>query len=338
MQLLKNLRGSKVTKIFKVPKYLNVIRAPQIHKRGRRGYQANETIIRHPLVGSHAPQKLDYKDLDLNVAESERQWDPQHHTVIRSASDQFQEKQEDMYPATQQTLSKLPIGQSPVRCWIAYSAPVMDSKFEPGVSINLILLYGAETGEIEWKPFKPGSLVYDELCASSMYGYQWDRADSKTQVWLSEPTEVMLPLVSIAMPQVWTLHIVEFHEMGFEQSRMADVKEEGRSFVSEIHENGASLILAGFTSVRRPHSWDSAKMSALVSALFSLCGGECHREAEYSENGSFGRQGQLIGMGTGRFWCACSSSRSIGNGDRYLRPYVITSPPEDNVLSHGAKE
>nr|GMC65447.1 uncharacterized protein LOC109186570 [Ipomoea batatas] len=73
MQLLK-LERIKV-KILKFQKYPHP--CSQITKRGRRGYQKQmKQLYVTPLWQSRAP-KLDYKTLDLNVAESERQWDPQ---------------------------------------------------------------------------------------------------------------------------------------------------------------------------------------------------------------------------------------------------------------------
>nr|GMC61536.1 probable protein phosphatase 2C 50 isoform X1 [Ipomoea batatas] len=166
------------------------------------------------------------------------------------------------------------------------------------------------------EPFKPGSLVYDESVLPSCMNINGIELIANTSL-LSEPTKVMLPLVSIANASVH--YNCRVPRDGFEQSRMADLQGGGEKFVSEIHENGASLVftnvidqtfeghdlmtgeriagsilssseidgfvpekgcaalevsfgtvstdIGGFQNIEKAHSWNSAKMSELVSGL-----------------------------------------------------------------------
>lgn len=87
-------------------------------------------------------------------------------------------------------------------------------------------------------PFKPGNLVYDESVLPSCMDINGIELIANTSL-LSEPTKVVLPLVSIANGSMH--YNCRGPRDGFDHSRMADGG--GEKFVSEIHENGRSLVI-----------------------------------------------------------------------------------------------
>ncbi|XP_019192263.1 PREDICTED: protein phosphatase 2C 77-like [Ipomoea nil] len=153
---------------------------------------------------------------------------------------------------------------------------------------------------MEEVPFKPGSLVYDESVLPSCMDINGIELIANTSL-LSEPTKVMLPLVSIANASVH--YNCRVPRDGFDHSRMADLQGGGgEKFVSEMvitnmidetfeghdlmtgeriagsilssSEKGCAALevsfapdIGGFQNIKKAHSWDSAKMSELVSGL-----------------------------------------------------------------------